>query len=64
MRKDDHYELKSVMDAEFGKLGRVIGKAVFTRKCLLQINTKLLTYEQKMAVKETFDELIYYLWES
>lgn len=64
MRKDDHYELKSVMDAEFGKLGTVIGKPVFTRKCLLQLNTKLLTYEQKMAVKETFDELIYYLWES
>lgn len=64
MRKDDNYELKSVMDAEFGKLGTVIGKPVFTRKCLLQINTKLLTYEQKMAVKETFDELIYYLWES
>ena len=64
MRKDDHYELKSVMDDEFGKLGTVIGKPVFTRKCLLQINTKLLTYEQKMAVKETFDELIYHLWES
>lgn len=64
MRKDDNYELQSVMDAEFGKLGTVIGKPVFTRKCLLQLNTKLLTYEQKMAVKETFDELIYYLWES
>lgn len=64
MRKDDHYELKSVMDDEFGKLGTVIGKPVFTRKCLLQINTKSLTYEQKMAVKETFDELIYHLWES
>ena len=64
MRKDDHYELKSLMDTEFAKLGTVIGKPVFTRKCLLQINTKSLTYEQKMAVKETFDELIYYLWES
>ncbi len=64
MRKDDHYELKSVMDTEFGKLGTVIEKPVFTRKCLLTIGTQSLSYEQKMAVKETFDELIYSLWES
>lgn len=63
MRKDDNYELKSVMDAEFGTIGTVIGNPVFTRKCLLNINTKGLSYEQKLAVKDTFDELIYQLWE-
>ncbi|MBB4807268.1 chromosome partitioning protein [Chryseobacterium defluvii] len=63
MRKDDNYELKPVMDAEFETIGKVIGGWVFTRKCLLSINTKELTYEQKLAVKETFDELIYHIWE-
>jgi chromosome partitioning protein len=63
MRKDDSYELKPVMDAEFNTIGKVIGGSVLTRKCMLSINTKGLTYEQKLAVKETFDELIYHLWE-
>lgn len=63
MRKDDSYELKPVMDAEFDAIGKVIGSPVFTRKCLLNIGTKGLTYEQRLAVKETFDELIYHVWE-
>jgi chromosome partitioning protein len=63
MRKDDSYDLKPIMDAEFNSIGKVIGSSVFTRKCLLKINTKGLTYDQKQAVRETFDELIYHLWE-
>lgn len=63
MRKDDSYELKPIMDAEFNTIGKVIGGSVLTRKCMLGINTKGLTYEQKLAVKDTFDELIYHLWE-
>lgn len=63
IRKDDSYDLKPVMDAEFNSIGKVIGSSVFTRKCLLKINTKGLTYYQKLALQETFDELIYHLWE-
>lgn len=63
MRKDEKYPLQDIMDNEFKRYGKVIGETVYKRKSLLQINSRQLTYEQKLAVKPCFEEIIYNLWD-
>lgn len=64
MRKDDNYTLKSLMESDFERVGTVIKNPVYTTKRLLNVKTSGLNYEQKSAVKECFDELIFNIWES
>lgn len=64
MRKDSNYFLKQIMEHDFSKIGTVISNPVHTKKSLLNLKTSGLNYEQKTAVKECFDELIYTIWES
>lgn len=46
------------MDIEISKYGILIESPVFKRNCLQTINTRKLTYEQKYAVKNSFNEII------
>ena len=46
------------MDIEISKYGILIESPVFKRNCLQTINTRKLTYEQKYAVKSSFNEII------
>jgi chromosome partitioning protein len=46
------------MDAEIKKYGTLIKSPVFKRNCLQTIDTRKLTYEQKYAVKNAFNEII------
>lgn len=46
------------MDAELKKYGTLIKSPVFKRNCLQTIDTRKLTYEQKYAVKNSFNEII------
>ena len=46
------------MDVEISKYGILIESPVFKRNCLQTINTRKLTYEQKYAVKNSFNEII------
>ena len=46
------------MDAELKKYGTLIKSPVFKRNCLQTIDTRKLTYEQKYAVKNAFNEII------
>ena len=52
------------MDAEISKYGKLLKNPVYKRNCLQSINTRKLTSEQKYAVKNSFDELIYYINET
>lgn len=47
------------MDVEFKRQGILLDNSVYKRNCLLTITTRKLNYEQKLAVKEVFEELIY-----
>lgn len=49
------------MDAEIMRYGMLVNSPVFKRNCLQTIDTRNLTYEQKYAVKNTFNELIEYI---
>ena len=46
------------MDAEIQKYGTLLKSPVFKRNCLQTINTRYLNYEQKYAVRNSFNELI------
>lgn len=46
------------MDEEISKYGILIESPVFKRNCLQTIDTRKLTYEQKYAVKNPFNEII------
>lgn len=46
------------MDAEIRKYGTLLKNPVFKRNCLQTIDTRKLTYEQRYAVRNPFDELI------
>ena len=46
------------MDSEISKYGTLLKNPVFKRNCLQNIDTRKLTYEQKYAVKNPFNELI------
>lgn len=52
------YPNQAGMDAELEKYGNIITSPVYKRNILQTINTRKLTYEQKYAVKNTFNELI------
>jgi chromosome partitioning protein len=46
------------MDVEISKYGILIESPVYKRNCLQTIDTRKLTYEQKYAVKNSFNEII------
>ena len=52
------------MDAEISKYGILLKSPVFKRNCLQNMDTRKLTYEQKYAVKNPFNELIEYINET
>jgi len=52
------------MDMEITKYGMLIKSPVFKRNCLQNIDTRKLTYEQKYAVKNSFNELLQYINET
>ena len=52
------------MDTEISKYGTLLKNPVFKRNCLQNIFTRKLTYEQKYAVKNPFNELIEYINET
>ena len=52
------------MDAEISKYGFLIESPVFKRNCLQTIDTRKLTYEQRYAVKNPFNEIIEYINEA
>lgn len=55
------YLNQQAMDDELNKYGLLLQSPVFKRNCLQTINTRKMTYEQKYAVKKSFDELIGYI---
>lgn len=52
------------MDNELTKYGVLLKDPVFKRNCLQTLDTRKLTYEQKYAVKNSFNELIGYINET
>lgn len=52
------------MDVEISKYGILIESPVFKRNCLQTIDTRKLTYEQKYAVKNSFNEIIKHINEA
>lgn len=52
------------MDNELIKYGMLLKDPVFKRNCLQTLDTRKLTYEQKYAVKNSFNELIGYINET
>lgn len=52
------------MDNELKKYGILLTNPVFKRNCLQTIDTRKLSYEQKYAVKNSFNELITYINET
>ncbi|MDV3622547.1 hypothetical protein CMU83_15995 [Elizabethkingia anophelis] len=46
------------MDIEISKYGTLIESPVYKRNCLQTIDTRKLTYEQKYAIKNPFNEII------
>ena len=62
--KSARYINQPEMDIELSKHGTLLQNSVYKRNCLQTITTKKLSGEQKLAVKNVFDELIYNIWES
>lgn len=58
------YKNQEGMDAELKKYGEILKNPVYKRNTLQNITTRGLTYEQKYAVRETFDELKQYINEA
>ena len=52
------------MDAELNRYGKLLKSPVFKRNCLQIIDTRKLTYEQKYAVRDPFNEIICYINET
>jgi chromosome partitioning protein len=52
------YPNQEEMDGEIQKYGTLIKNPIFKRNALQTINTRKLTYEQRYAVKNAFNELI------
>lgn len=52
------YLNQEATDIELSKHGILLKSPVFKRNCLQNINTRSLSYEQKYAVKNPFNELI------
>ncbi len=59
--KGYNYLNQEGMDLELSKYGKIIKNPIFKRNVLQTITTQKLTYEQKSAVKRTFDELLEYI---
>lgn len=58
------YPNQERMDEEIEKYGTILKSPVYKRNVLQIINTRKLTYEQRYAVKNTFNELIEYINET
>lgn len=52
------------MDAELDRYGKLLKSPVFKRNCLQTIDTRKLTYEQKYAVRNPFNEIICHINET
>jgi chromosome partitioning protein len=52
------------MDAELKDYGHLLSNSVYKRNILQTINTRKLTYEQRYAVKNPFNELIEHINET
>ena len=52
------------MDAELDRYGKLLKSPVFKRNCLQTIDTRKLTYEQKYAIRNPFNEIICYINET
>ena len=52
------------MDAELNRYGNLLKSPVFKRNCLQTIDTRKLTYEQKYAIRNPFNEIISYINET
>ena len=60
--KNARYINQPEMDIELSKHGTLLQNSVYKRNCLQTITTKKLSGEQKLAVKNVFDELIYNIY--
>lgn len=59
--KGFRYLNQEAMDAELKKYGELLTSPIYKRNCLQSIDTRKLTYEQKYAVKNSFNELLDYM---
>ena len=55
------YKNQPAMDEEISQYGYLLPTPVYKRNDLQSINTRRLSYEQRSAVKQTFEELIQYI---
>ena len=55
------YKNQPAMDEEISQYGCLLPTPVYKRNDLQSINTRKLSYEQRSAVKQTFEELIQYI---
>lgn len=55
------YRNQPEMDKEVSRYGYLLPTPVYKRNDLQSINTRRLSYEQRSAVKKTFEELIQYI---
>lgn len=55
------YRNQPAMDKEVSRYGYLLPTPVYKRNDLQSINTRRLSYEQRSAVKKTFEELIQYI---
>ncbi|MDO5608731.1 MAG: ParA family protein [Capnocytophaga sp.] len=55
------YKNQEGMDAEIRKYGKLLDTPVYKRNVLQSINTRKLSYEQRLAVEQTFKELTEYI---
>lgn len=62
--KGYNYLNQEGMDEEISKYGKIIEAPVFKRNCLQNITTRKLTYDQKFAVKNTFNQIIEHIDEA
>lgn len=58
------YLNQEAMDKEIQKFGKLLENPVYKRNCLQNIDTRKLTYEQRYAVKNAFNEIIQYINET
>ncbi len=59
--KGYNYLNQEAMDKEVARFGRLLSPPVYKRNCLQTINTRGLSYDQKYAVKDTFENLLKHL---
>jgi chromosome partitioning protein len=59
--KGFRYLNQEEMDTEIKRYGELLENPVFKRNCLQTICTRTLSYEQKYAVKNSFNEIIDYI---